>query len=235
MKAATPNTTHADRELDPRLQARLDAEIARLREQSQKAIEAFQRNFPPPTEEQIERLLYPELSEFTLELGGRRFVLRELPALTEKKFLRLVEHKLPALVAEILRFDERLGEDPAQAFAQLLTRAESALDLVAETCALVLDPSGEQGIDREFVQAHASTARQFRILQAQLLLNAGRDFLSRLFPVLTPPETGPPADPSATPDNTAAIHNWPPPSAGWSSSVKAPAPSSENSPWDSLP
>lgn len=228
-------TTMADRELDPRLQAQLDAEIARLRAQSQKAVEEFKRNFPPPTEEQIERLLYPELSEFLFELGGRRFVLRELPALTEKKFLRLVEQKLPALVAEILRFDERLGEDPSRAFTQLLTRAETALDLVAEACVLVLDPSGEQGIHREFVQAHASTARQLRILQAQLLLNAGRDFLSRLFPTWMPPEPQPAAVHSAATDNATITPDWPPQSAGWSSSEKAPAPSPGDSPWDSSP
>lgn len=223
-------TTTADRELDPRLQARLDAELARLRAQSQKAVEEFKRNFPPPTEEQIERLLYPELSEFVFELGGRRFVLRELPALTEKKFLRLVEQKLPALVAEILRFDERLGEDPARAFTQLLTRAETALDLVAEACALVLDPGGEQGISREFVQAHASTARQLRILQAQLLLNAGRDFLSRLFPAWIPPEHQPTAEHRAAADNAAATPGWPPQSVGSNSSAKAPAPSPADSP-----
>ncbi len=226
-------TTTADRELDPRLQAQLDAEIARLRAQSQKAVEEFKRNFPPPTEEQIERLLYPELSEFAFELGGQRFVLRELPALTEKKFLRLVEQKLPALVAEILRFDERLGEDPVRAFTQLLTRAETALDLVAEACALVLDPSGERGIGREFVQAHASTARQLRVLQAQLLLNAGRDFLSRLFPTGMLRE--PAAVHSAATDNATATRDWTPQSVGSSSSEKAPAPSPGNSPWDSSP
>ncbi len=214
-------TEHA---FEARYQARLEAEVARLREQSQKTVEEFKKSFPPPTEEQIERLLYPELSEFSFELGGKRFVLRELPALTEKKFLRLVEQKLPALVAEVLRFDERLGDDPAKAFTHLLTRADAALDLVSEACALVLDPTGELSISREFVQKHASTLRQLRILQAQLLLNAGRDFLSQLFPAWgNPIQTG-----RDTPDS-------PQPSAGSNSSGKAPEPLPENSHWDNSP
>lgn len=173
-----------ERELETRYQTRLDQEIARLREQSHKAVEDFKRSFPPPSDQQIERLLYPELSEFSVELGGRRFHLRELPALVEKRFFRLVEQRLPALIGEILSFEERLGDNAVQAFTHMLTRATSALDLVADACALVLDPAGEAGVTREFVQQHASTAYQLRILQAQLLLNGARDFLSRLFPAL---------------------------------------------------
>jgi hypothetical protein len=223
-----------ERELEARYQARLEAELARLREQSQKAVEEFKKSFPPPTEEQIERLLYPELSEFSLELGGRRFVLRELPALTEKKFLRLVEQKLPALVADILRFDERLGDDPVKAFLHLLSRAESALDLVSEACALVLDPTGEQGITRDYVQAHASTARQLRILQAQLLLNSGRDFLSRLFPAPRATEEPPPAG-NAAAKNNPVISDSLPQSVGSNFSAQAPELSPETSRWDNSP
>lgn len=218
----------AERELEARYQARLEAEIARLREQSQRAVDEFKKSFPPPTEEQIERLLYPELSEFSFELGGRRFLLRELPALAEKRFLRLVEQKLPALVADILRFDERLGDDPAHAFTHLLSRAESALDLVSEACALVLDPTGEQGITRDYVQAHASTARQLRILQAQLLLNSGRDFLSRLFPTLRATED-PPPDGNAVTKNNPATSDSLPQSVGSNFSAKARPRSPENS------
>lgn len=217
-------------ELEARYQARLEQEVVRLREQSHRAVEEFKRSFPPPSDEQIERLLYPELSEFTVELGGRRFNLRELPALVEKKFLRLVEQKLPALLCEILSFDERLGEDPSRAFTHLLARAGAAMDLLSETCVLVLDPAGEAGLTREFVQQHASTSRQLRILQAQLLLNGGRDFLSRLFPALSAPEAreGPARDapmvtegPAA--ESFAATPGSSPPSVGSSSSTNPPA------------
>ncbi|MGH9860653.1 MAG: hypothetical protein ACRD5F_11575, partial [Candidatus Acidiferrales bacterium] len=177
----------AERALEARYEARLEREMERLREQSQRAVEEFKRSFPPPSDEQIERLLYPELSEFQVELGGRRFALRELPATVEKKFLRLVEQKLPALMAEVLAFDERLGDDAERGFTRLLARAASALDLIADACVLVLDPLGESGVTSEFVQQHASTARQLRILKAQLLLNGGRDFLSRLLPALRSP------------------------------------------------
>jgi hypothetical protein len=170
-------------DLEARYQARLEQEVMRLREESRRAVEEFKRSFPPPSDAEIERLLYPELSEFSVELGGRRFALRELPALVEKKFLRLVEQKLPALAKEILAFDEHLGDDASQAFTRLLGRAGAALDLVTEACVLVLDPLGELGLAREFVQQHASTSRQLRIMQAQLLLNGGRDFLSRLLPL----------------------------------------------------
>lgn len=185
---ATHESSAAERALEARFEARLEREMERLREQSQRAVEEFKRSFPPPSDEQIERLLYPELSEFQVELGGRRFALRELPATAEKKFLRLVEQKLPALMAEVLAFDERLGDDAEHGFTRLLTRAASALDLIADACVLVLDPLGESGVTSEFVQQHASTARQLRILKAQLLLNGGRDFLSRLFPVLRDPK-----------------------------------------------
>ena len=182
MTTAPHRTSSTDSQLEACYRAQLDQEVARLREQTQKSVEEFKNTFPPPTDEQIERLLYPELSEYNVTLGGRRFVLRELPALVEKRFLRLVEQKLPALVAEILRFDERLGDDAVQAFGHLLGRAETAMDIVSDACLLVLDSTNETDVTRDFVQQHASTSFQLRILKAQLLLNGGRDFLSRLFP-----------------------------------------------------
>ena len=203
--------------LEARYQARLEQEVARLREQSQKAVEDFKRSFPPPSDEEIERLLYPELSEFSVELGGRRFVLRELPALAEKRFLRLIEQKLPALVEEILSFDEHLGEHAASGFARMLGRAATAIDLVADACVLVLDADGSAGLTREFIQQHASTSRQVKILQAQLLLNGARDFLSRLFPAMNPSkaEEGPVSRP-------ATMSASPPPSVGSNSSASLP-------------
>ena len=254
---ATSPQALTDREIEARYQARLDQEVARLREESRKAVEEFKRSFPPPSDEQIEKLLYPELSEYAVELGGRRFTLRELPALVEKKFLRLVEQKLPALVTEILSFDEHLGDNATQAFTRLFTRAGTALDVVAEACVLVLDPSGDAGVTREFVQQHASTARQLRILKAQLLLNGARDFLSQLFPALTGPQApegpalrraqapeGPvpvteesrPVRPTTNEPGMAefphAIPGSPPPSVGSNSSASRPAASQLDLPWD---
>ena len=224
--------------IEARYQARLDREVERLREQSQRAVEDFKRSFPPPSDEQIERLLYPELSEFQVELGGRRFTLRELPALIEKKFLRLVEQKLPTLLEELLSFDERLSDNAQSGFARLLGRAGTAIDLVADACVLVLDPAGEHGVTPEFVQQHSSTARQFRILQAQLMLNGARDFLSRLFPALREPATtaGPtPSSAGSGPAGAAASSTTPgspPLSVGSSSSADRPRKLEDSSPWD---
>lgn len=253
--STAPSPTASERQLAERYQARLDREVERLREQSQRAVEEFKRSFPPPSDEQIERLLYPDLSEFGVELGGRRFTLRELPALVEKKFLRLVEQKLPALLEELLSFEERLGDDAQRGFARLLERAGSAMDLVAEACVLVLDPHGEQGVTSHFVQQHASTARQVRILQAQLMLNGARDFLSRLFPVLSEPPwreapalTKAPAPATAPSPVPGPAHlrpvqagaaassptpSSPPPSVGSSSSDARPPKLQDSSPWDS--
>jgi len=211
-------------DVEARHAQRLDQEVARLREHVRAEIESFKRSFPPPSDEQIERLLYPELAEYPVELGGRRFALRELPALVEKQFLRLVEQKLPTLVTEILSFDERLGDNATQAFTQVLAHAGTALDLVAEACVLVLDPAGKAGLTREFVQQHASTARQLRILQAQLLLNGARDFLSRVFP-----QWGEPG-PSAT-----VTRDSPPPSAGSNSFANHLRLSPDDSPSDNSP
>jgi hypothetical protein len=223
--------TNANRvdDLEARYQARLEREVTRVREESRRAVEEFKRTFPPPTDEQIERLLYPELSEFSVELGGRRFALRELPALVEKKFIRLVEQRLPTLAKEILSFDERLGDDPGQAFTRLLARAGAALDLVAEACVLVLDPASEAGLTREFVQQHASTAWQLRILKAQLLLNGGRDFLSQLCPALSLEAAG------LEPEQHPATPASPLPSAGSNGSASPPEPSPGASPSDSSP
>jgi hypothetical protein len=240
----TQNATGLDRAAEVRYQARLDREVERLREQSHRAVEEFKRSFPPPSNEQIEHLLYPELSEFHVELGGRRFTLRELPALVEKKFLRLVEQRLPALLEELLSFEERLGDDAQQGFARLLGRAASAMDLVAEACVLMLDPQGEQGVTAEFVQQHASTAGQVRILQAQLLLNGARDFLSRLFPTLAaqpatiPPSVVPGPAPALRAVQAGAAASSPTPgspplSVGSSSSDARPAKLEDSSPWDS--
>lgn len=209
---------------DSRSTQRIDQELAKLRDQARAEIENFKRGFPPPSDAQIERLLYPELAEYAVDLGDRHFVLRELPALLEKKFLRLVEQKLPALVAEILSFDERLGDNATQALTKVLANATSALDLVADACVLVLDPSGAAGLTREFVQHNASTARQLRILQAQLLLNGARDFLSRLFPAW-----------GTAPPGASVIRELPPPSVGSNSSANRPQPSPGDSPSASSP
>ncbi len=221
---ATPGKINGAGELEARYAARLDAEIARLGEQSRNAVEEFKRSFPPPSDEQIERLLYPELSEFNFELGGKQFCLRELPALYEKKFLRLVEQRLPSLVAEILSLDERLGDpagDAVGSFSRILAQAGSALELISESCVLVLDPAGDAGLTRDFIQQHASTARQLRILKAQLHLNGARDFLSRLFPAWGAESPGKPA-----------TRVSPAPSVGSSSSANHPEPSPADSPSD---
>ena len=223
---ASPDRTNGAGELEGRYTARLDAEIARLGEQSRNAVEEFKRSFPPPSDEQIERLLYPEISEFTVELGGRQFRLRELPALFETKFLRLVEKRLPSLVAEILAFDERLGDSAVHAagsFSRILAQAGAALELISESCVVVLDPAGEAGLTREFIQQHASTARQLRIIKAQLLLNGARDFLSRLFPAIG----------AENPDEPATRVS-PQPSVGSSSSANHQEPSPADSPTDNL-
>jgi hypothetical protein len=223
---ASSSKTNGASGLEGRYAARLDAEIARLGEQSRNAVEEFKSSFPPPSDEQIERLLYPELSEFTVELGGKQFCLRELPALYEKKFLRLVEQRLPSLVAEILSFDERLGDAAvlaAGSFSRILAQAGSALELISEACVLVLDPAGEAGLTREFIQQHASTARQLRILKAQLLLNGARDFLSRLFPAWG----------AENPDEPATRVS-PVSSVGLSSSANHPEPSPADSLSDNL-
>jgi hypothetical protein len=260
---ATQATTISDseRQMKLRFDARLEQEVARVQEDARRAVEEFKRTFPPPSDEQIERLLYPELGEFPVELGGRRFALRELPALAEKKFLRLVEQKLPALVSEILSFDERLGENAAQSFTRLFARAGASLDLVTDACVLVLDPAGTHGVTREFVQQHASTARQLRILKAQLLLNGARDFLSQLFPALRdaerpevpaleprptaapipiPVQPAPapavtPAPPAAASPPSPVTPGSPLPSPGSSSCGCPPAPSPASSPWANLP
>lgn len=237
------SATAQERGLEAQYKARLDREVERLREQSQRAVEEFKRSFPPPGDEQIERLLYPELSEFQVELGGRRFTLRELPALVEKKFLRLVEQRLPALLDELLSFEEQLGDDAQRGFARLLGRAATAMDLVADACVLVLDPHGEQGVTAEFVQQHASTARQVRILQAQLRLNGARDFLSRLFPTLATPSEAPAQN--AVPGPARSLRSVqagaaassptpgsPPLSVGSSSLDARPAKLQDSSPWD---
>jgi len=216
------------RDLEAQYQTRIEREVERLREQSQQAVDEFKHTFPPPSDEQIERLLYSELSEFHVELGGRRFILRELPAITEKKFLRLVEQKLPALLAEVLAFDERLSDDAQAGFARLLTRAASAMDLVTEACVLVLDPAGSNGVTAEFVQQQASTARQVRILKAQLLLNGARDFLSRLFPALGGDFTRPGPSVAASPSTPGSL----PQSVGSSSSSSRPEKLEDSSPWD---
>jgi hypothetical protein len=218
-------------EIEARYEHRLDAEVTRVRDEARAAVEEFKRTFPPPTDAQIESLLLPELRAFPVRLGGRDFELRELPAIVEKKFLRLVEQKLPALVEEILGFEERIGENAARVFADVLGRAETVLNLVSEACVLVLDPAGEHKLTREFVQQHASTARQLRILDAQLKLNGARDFLSQLWPVLRAPEeievpalsVQPGSSPSVTPGS-------PPPPAGANSSATRPQPFSGDSP-----
>ena len=50
MISSTKTNGEAEREMESRYAARLDAEIARLKEQSRSAVEEFKRSFPPPSD-----------------------------------------------------------------------------------------------------------------------------------------------------------------------------------------
>jgi hypothetical protein len=158
----------------------------KIREENKKtidlAIKELQEKMEPPKQEDIQRLLDQELIEFTLNVPGkngdkRKFVIRELPQKIEKKIVRLAKEKLVPIATDLTGLTMNLLEgNAAQKLENLMNALEPALDVLTDICAVVLDPYGEEKIDKDWVQDNLTTKMIGTVVVAQFEANRLRDF-----------------------------------------------------------
>ena len=152
-------------------------EVAKLR----KAIK-------PPEPAELEQLLSQEYGEIKIELplkGGKRtFTLRELPQACEKRMMDIVARRILPQIKEIAAADWAGMASIATKLQKFIDIVPDGLDMIAECCAICLDPFNTDGIDLEWVQKNISSNRILGIVQAQLEVNKIRDFGSAVYQLL---------------------------------------------------
>lgn len=176
---------------------KLDSAVDQLKTENQKWIETqmeeIRKANTPPDANDLEKLLsqeYLEVPVRLMEKSGRStveksFVLRELPQATEQKFFKVIQKGIVPLVKEISSVEWTSSETVAGKLQKLIDAGPEILDTLADLCALCLDPFGEEGITKEWVQANMSSNRIVRVIDAQVQVSRLRDFfsgISQLFP-----------------------------------------------------
>lgn len=167
-----------------------------FQEASEKAISAelekIREANKPPDPAELSKLLNQEYVEFTLKVRGRGpspvdkdFVIRELVQATEIRLVKLIQTALLPRIKELSSLDWQTGTT-ADKLQQFLNALPDSLELLHSVCKIILDPYEEDVvITEEWVSRNLSFTRIVFILDAQILANRYRDFLSlasRLLP-----------------------------------------------------
>lgn len=186
------------KELEPEYSAKLAKDIADYRAQLtveneraiNQALDEFKKSMAPPTTEEIQKLLDQEYATFKIKLfyndAEKEFVIKELPQKFEKQFYRSLKEKLIPLASSLGSLMFQLTEaaqdnDGVKKITALLESFEPTFDLLAEACAISLDPGTRLGIDAAWVQDNLSSWRIWNIVLAQVNVNRLRDFFYQLF------------------------------------------------------
>lgn len=155
-------------------------EVAKLRAQLQ-----------PPDPAQLETLLSQEYGQMQVSVFGRKaatektFTLRELPQAVERKVIGIVTKTIVPHLKELAAVEWAASASNAEKLQKILDMLPNGMDMLAECCALCLDPFGDEGITTEWVQANMSSSRIMNVIEAQFTISRLRDFgsaVSRLIP-----------------------------------------------------
>jgi hypothetical protein len=140
----------------------------------------------PPDPKEIEKLLTQEYQEFKVTVyerkgkNQREFVIREMPQATELKFLKIIQQRMVPHLKELSSVEWTSGTSMAEKLQRIIDIVPEALDMLAECCAISLDPYGDEGITKEWVQANLSSFRVMSIIESQIVAGRFRDFFSAL-------------------------------------------------------
>ncbi len=162
-----------------------------INEGLKKYFEEWKQQQTPPTPEDLQKLLDQDYETFTVPLNWENeegkeesvtFTLRELPQSTEKKFYKqFKERLLPNL--QMLEAITQAGMDkPFDEKAKaVLALFDESFDILADAVVLCLNAYGRKAyINRQWVQDHIGSDRQWRIVEAQMKVNRLRDFFSKV-------------------------------------------------------
>jgi hypothetical protein len=187
-----------------RITAKVEARSAqRLAEKTQELIaqntrmmdeevKKFRDALKPPDPKELEQLLSQEYGEIILQLplrgGSKTYTLRELSQANEKKLMDIIVRNLVPQLKDLAAVEWASVTSNAEKLQKVLDILPAGLDMLAECCAICLDPYNEEGLTKDWVQKNLGSNRILGIVRAQLEVSKIRDFGSavyQLFPQVT--------------------------------------------------
>jgi len=153
-------------------------------------IKKLRESVKPPDPKQIETLLSQDYGQMTVEVMGRKadgkktFILRELPQASEKQMFDIIQKRVLPHLKELAAVEWAAAATQGEKLQKVLTIIPDGLDMLAECCAICLDPFKDEGITMDWVQANMGSARIMNIVEAQLEVSKIRDFGSAVYRLL---------------------------------------------------
>ena len=153
-------------------------------------IKKLRESVKPPNPQEVEKLLSQDYGEMTVEIAGRKskdkktFTLRELPQSSEKQMFDIIQKRVLPHLKELAAVEWAAAATQGEKLQKVLTIIPDGLDMLAECCAICIDPFKEEGITVDWVQANMGSARILNIVEAQLEVSKIRDFGSAVYRLL---------------------------------------------------
>ena len=157
-----------------------------LRQVLEEKLQEIEKSRKPPTKEEIQTLLDQEYLTFqlTLVISGKKkeFTITELPQEAEKKFYKQFKTQLMDKASDLVALTQATMDQGMEAkMKAFLDSIDYSMDVLAEACALVLNPRDEdEEITNKWCQKNISSTRMWNIVKAQIEVNRLRDFFSQL-------------------------------------------------------
>ena len=156
-----------------------------IAEEVKKRFDEWQKAQKPPSPEDLQKLLDQEYLEFRVKVrigdGEKEFVIVELPQEIEQKLYRIFKNKLLEKASVIASVAQANMDEPMEKkFRLALDAVDDSFDLLAQCCALVLNPFEKTEVTKEWVKSNLSSNRVWNIVFAQIEANRLRDFFSQI-------------------------------------------------------
>jgi len=152
-------------------------------------VEKLRASIKPPDPKELETLLSQDYGEMSVQIAGRKgdkktFVLRELPQSCEKRMFNIIQHRVLPHLKELAAVEWVASATQAEKLQKALAIIPDGLDMLAECCAICLDPFGDDGITTDWVQKNMGSSRILAVVEAQLEISKIRDFGSAVYRLL---------------------------------------------------
>ena len=180
---------HAQADAAKELAAKTQELIAGNQRMMKDEVEKLRASIKPPDPKEIETLLSQDYGQMTVEVAGRKgmkktFTLRELPQSCEKRMFDIIQKRVLPHLKELAAVEWVASATQAEKLQKALSIIPDGLDMLAECCAICLDPFGDDGITVEWVQANMGSSRILAVVEAQLEISKIRDFGSAVYRLL---------------------------------------------------
>lgn len=152
-------------------------------------VKKIRENLKPPDGTQLEKLLSQEYGTMNVTVPSRKgehrtFVLRELPQDAEKRMLAIVTKNLMPHLKALASVEWAAASTQADKLQKVIEIMPDGLDMMAECCSICLDPYGDDGITKDWVQKNMGSNRIVTVIEAQLEISKLRDFGSAVYRLL---------------------------------------------------